>query len=279
MKIARSPPAAAPPPRALVARPTRPSRDPSLPSPPAGSAGRSSKISSRPIAPARSSRRSCSSRPPRSGCSARSSSARSSIGSTRARGRSTWPAVALLVAALVEALLFAVGLVLISYLGQPILATLRERVVARALKLPAEQVERGGRGDLLSRLGDDIAVVSEAVVEAFPPLAAASLTLLLTFAGLATIDRAAHARGAARGAGPDLGGALVREARRAGLCAGARDQRRARAGDPRRRRRREDDPRARARQDGAAAGRGAVAVQRRRGDPHASASRRTSPRA
>ena len=103
-------------------------------------------------------------------------------------GALTWPAVALLVAALAEALLFAVGLVLISYLGQPILATLRERVVARALKLPAEQVERGGRGDLLSRLGDDIAVVSEAVVEAFPPLAAASLTLLLTFAGLATID-------------------------------------------------------------------------------------------
>lgn len=103
-------------------------------------------------------------------------------------GSITWPAVALLGAALVEAILFAVGLVLISHLGQPILATLRERVVARALKLPAEQVERGGRGDLLSRTGDDIAVVSEAVVEAFPPLAAASITLLLTFGGLAAID-------------------------------------------------------------------------------------------
>lgn len=104
------------------------------------------------------------------------------------QGDITWPALALVGAALVEAILFAIGLVLISQLGQPILATLRERVVARALKLPAEQVERGGRGDLLSRLGDDIAVVSEAVVEAFPPLAAASLTLLLTFGGLATID-------------------------------------------------------------------------------------------
>ena len=31
-------------------------------------------------------------------------------------------------------------------------------------------------------------MVSEAVVEAFPPLAAAGLTLLLTFAGLAAID-------------------------------------------------------------------------------------------
>ncbi|MBE2318898.1 ABC transporter ATP-binding protein [Solirubrobacter sp. CPCC 204708] len=103
-------------------------------------------------------------------------------------GSITWPAVALLGAALGEALLAALGLTLISYLGQPILASLRERVVAKALRLPAAQIERGGRGDLLSRLGDDIAVVSEAVVEAFPPLAAASLTLLLSFAGLATID-------------------------------------------------------------------------------------------
>lgn len=100
----------------------------------------------------------------------------------------TAPALALVATALAEAFLYALGLILISHLGQPILATLRERVVARALKLPAEQVERGGRGDLLSRLGDDIAVLSEAVVEAVPPLAAASLTLALTFAGLATID-------------------------------------------------------------------------------------------
>lgn len=100
----------------------------------------------------------------------------------------TAPALGLVAVALAEALLFAVGLILISRLGQPILAALRERVVARALKLPAEQVERGGRGDLLSRLGDDIAVLSEAVVEAIPPLAAASLTLALTFVGLATID-------------------------------------------------------------------------------------------
>lgn len=100
----------------------------------------------------------------------------------------TAPALALVGVAIGEALLFAVGLILISNLGQPVLAALRERVVARALKLPAGQVERGGRGDLLSRLGDDIAVLSEAVVEAVPPLAAASLTLGLTFVGLGTID-------------------------------------------------------------------------------------------
>jgi ATP-binding cassette subfamily C protein len=110
------------------------------------------------------------------------------IDSSRDASSITAPALALLAAAVGEAILYALGLMLISQLGQPILAALRERVVARALKIPAEQVERGGRGDLLSRLGDDIAVLSEAVVEAIPPLAAAGLTLGLTFVGLATID-------------------------------------------------------------------------------------------
>jgi len=105
-----------------------------------------------------------------------------------ARGSITLPALALLGAALGQALLYALGLDLVSRVGQPLLAALRERVVAHALRIPAERVERGGRGDLLSRLGDDIAVLSEAVVEAVPPLAAASLTLALTLAGLATID-------------------------------------------------------------------------------------------
>ena len=106
----------------------------------------------------------------------------------RGAGSIGGPASALLAAVVGEALLYAVGLNLVARIGQPMLAALRERVVARALRLPAEQVERGGRGDLLSRLGDDIAVLGEAFVEAVPYLAAASLTLVLTFVGLAAID-------------------------------------------------------------------------------------------
>ena len=59
-------------------------------------------------------------------------------------------------------------------LGEPMLAELRERVVERALRLPAERVERAGRGDLLSRVGDDVAAVAEAVVSALPALAGAA---------------------------------------------------------------------------------------------------------
>ncbi|MEY2532586.1 MAG: ATP-binding cassette, subfamily bacterial, partial [bacterium] len=67
-------------------------------------------------------------------------------------------------------------------------AALRERVVGHALRLPAARLERAGRGDLLSRVGDDVAVVAEAVVQALPALARALVTVVLTFAGLAAID-------------------------------------------------------------------------------------------
>ncbi len=100
----------------------------------------------------------------------------------------TAPGVALLGVAVAEAALSAVGLALVAGLGQPMLADLRERVVERALRLPAEDVERSGRGDLLSRVGDDVAAVAEAVVSALPALAGASVTIGLTFAGLAAID-------------------------------------------------------------------------------------------
>ena len=100
----------------------------------------------------------------------------------------TAPALALLGVALAEAGLSALGLALVAALGQPMLAELRERVVDRALRLPAEDVERAGRGDLLSRVGDDVAAVAEAVVAALPALAGASVTIVLTFVGLAAID-------------------------------------------------------------------------------------------
>ena len=87
-----------------------------------------------------------------------------------------------------QAILTALGFALVAGVGQPMLADLREQVVDRALRLPAARVERAGRGDLLARVGDDVAVVSEAVVEALPALAGAALTVVLTFVGLAAID-------------------------------------------------------------------------------------------
>ncbi len=90
--------------------------------------------------------------------------------------------------AIAEAGLTALGFALVAGVGQPMLADLRERVVDRGLRLPPERVERAGRGDLLARVGGDVSVVGEAVVEALPMLAGAALTVVLTFAGLAAID-------------------------------------------------------------------------------------------
>jgi ATP-binding cassette subfamily C protein len=100
----------------------------------------------------------------------------------------TGPALGLLAVAVVAAALTALGVALVAAVGQPMLADLRERVVEHALRLPAARVERAGRGDLLARVGDDVAVVSQAVVEALPALAGAALTVVLTFVGLGAID-------------------------------------------------------------------------------------------
>jgi ATP-binding cassette subfamily C protein len=106
----------------------------------------------------------------------------------RDAGAMTLPAVGLLVVVVAQSALSAIGVALVSAIGQPMLADLRERVVDRGLRIPSERLERAGRGDLLSRVGDDVAAVSEAVVEALPGLAAAAVSIALTFAGLAAID-------------------------------------------------------------------------------------------
>jgi ATP-binding cassette, subfamily C, bacterial len=100
----------------------------------------------------------------------------------------TLPALGLLGVVVAQSALTALGVSLVAAVGQPMLAELRERVVDRALRVPSERIERAGRGDLLSRVGDDVAAVSEAVVEALPGLAGAAVAIALTFVGLAAID-------------------------------------------------------------------------------------------
>ncbi|MBA8807914.1 ABC transporter ATP-binding protein [Promicromonospora sukumoe] len=77
---------------------------------------------------------------------------------------------------------------LVSRIGQRVLARMREDVVATALRLPSGRVERTGRGDLLSRVGDDVAVVSELVAGLLAPWVGAVLTVALTLVGLFALD-------------------------------------------------------------------------------------------
>jgi ATP-binding cassette subfamily C protein len=98
------------------------------------------------------------------------------------------PVVALVLVALAQAVATALGVSMVSRLGETILAELRERFVERALGLPLEQVERAGSGDLTARVTNDVSVVAEAVREALPELGRSVLTVVLTLGALAVLD-------------------------------------------------------------------------------------------
>jgi ATP-binding cassette, subfamily C, bacterial len=100
----------------------------------------------------------------------------------------TWPALLLVGAALVEGALSAAGIAHLARAGESALAGLRERFVARALRLPLDQVERAGSGDLTSRVTGDVTVIAEAVREALPAMVTSLLTIGLTLAGMAVLD-------------------------------------------------------------------------------------------
>ncbi|MFF3417417.1 ABC transporter ATP-binding protein [Streptomyces sp. NPDC002698] len=106
----------------------------------------------------------------------------------RPPGDLTLPAVLLVVVALVQGGATALGLSLVSQLGESVLARLRERFVDRALRLPLEQVEKAGTGDLSARVTRDVARVGEAVRSALPELVRSVLAIVLTLVAMAALD-------------------------------------------------------------------------------------------
>ncbi|MEU5404272.1 ABC transporter ATP-binding protein [Streptomyces sp. NPDC005963] len=90
--------------------------------------------------------------------------------------------------AVVQGLTTAVGLSLVSRLGESLLAQLRERFIERALGLPLEEVERAGSGDLTVRVTGDVSLTAEAVRHALPELARSLLAIVLTLGALAVLD-------------------------------------------------------------------------------------------
>ncbi|MFE6157675.1 ABC transporter ATP-binding protein [Streptomyces sp. NPDC056486] len=103
-------------------------------------------------------------------------------------GHLTLPVVLLILVALAHGGTTALGLSLVSRLGETVLAQLRERFVEKALRLPLEQVEKAGAGDLTARVTRDVSVVGEAVRDALPELARSLLAIVLTLAAMAALD-------------------------------------------------------------------------------------------
>jgi ATP-binding cassette, subfamily C, bacterial len=92
----------------------------------------------------------------------------------------------------VTALIGGLGTGLSSYLtariGEQTLADLREDVLEHALNLPATMIEESGRGDLLSRVGPDVAVVARAVSDVLPTILNSFFLGIVTLVGMTSLD-------------------------------------------------------------------------------------------
>jgi ATP-binding cassette subfamily C protein len=100
----------------------------------------------------------------------------------------TAPVAALAAVAAVQGVTTALGMSLVSRLGETVLARLRELFVERALSLPLERLERAGSGDLNARVTRDVSRVAEAVRTALPELVRSGLSIVLTLVALAVLD-------------------------------------------------------------------------------------------
>lgn len=98
------------------------------------------------------------------------------------------PVALLVLAAFAAAATGWAGSVLIARLVLPPVGTLREEAIAAAVRLPIDTIERGGRGDLVSRVAGDAELVADAATGAVTSFVGAGLTILVTLGGLAALD-------------------------------------------------------------------------------------------
>ncbi|MFB7087251.1 ABC transporter ATP-binding protein [Streptomyces sp. NPDC056296] len=91
-------------------------------------------------------------------------------------------------AALLGAVATAVSTYLIGRLGADLLARLREGAVRAVLGMPSTRIEEVGRGDVLSRVGDDVAVISKGIRTAVPTVFSAGVLVVIATAGMFGLD-------------------------------------------------------------------------------------------
>ncbi|MCW2799526.1 MAG: multidrug transporter permease [Aeromicrobium sp.] len=99
----------------------------------------------------------------------------------------TWAAV-IAVAGVFGGIAEGAATVLVARVTEPALGTIREEVIQSALELPVSRIEEAGQGDLLSRVGDDIALVSRAVSQVVPTLVYSLVNILAGVTGILLLD-------------------------------------------------------------------------------------------
>lgn len=91
-------------------------------------------------------------------------------------------------AGIAGAILSVYGVLLAARMMERLLAGLREELIATALCLPQQRVERAGTGDLISRASDDVAQVSTALSQVLPSLTRTVFTIVVTVVGVSVLD-------------------------------------------------------------------------------------------
>ncbi|MGW2328287.1 ABC transporter ATP-binding protein [Streptomyces sp. NPDC001700] len=91
-------------------------------------------------------------------------------------------------AALLGAAATAASTYLIGRLGADLLARLREGAVRAVLGMPSARIEQVGRGDVLSRVGDDVAVLSKGIRTAVPTVFSAGVLVVIATVGMFGLD-------------------------------------------------------------------------------------------
>ncbi|GAA3595807.1 ABC transporter ATP-binding protein [Nonomuraea rosea] len=91
-------------------------------------------------------------------------------------------------AALLGSATIAASTYLIGRLGADLLAKLREAAVQAVLGMPSARIEQVGRGDVLSRVGDDVAVVSKGIRTAVPTVFSAGVLVVIATIGMFGLD-------------------------------------------------------------------------------------------
>ncbi|MEU6717084.1 ABC transporter ATP-binding protein [Nonomuraea sp. NPDC046802] len=96
--------------------------------------------------------------------------------------------VLMVAAALLGTAAAAASTYLIGRLGADLLARLREGAVRAVLGMPSARIEQVGRGDVLSRVGDDVAVVSKGIRTAIPTVFSSGVLVVIATVGMFGLD-------------------------------------------------------------------------------------------
>ncbi len=108
--------------------------------------------------------------------------------SADAQSQVLWLLASMIGFAIGAGLLGAIGFRMAGQIAESMIADLREEMVATALGLPVERVERAGAGDVVSRATDDVAQVSQAVTQTLPVASGAVFTVLVSIGGVGSVD-------------------------------------------------------------------------------------------